>query len=116
MNETSLTLEDNVLLEDGAKCKLVQLQDVRYFETCGNYSKCYFNGGMLLINRSLNYLENRLSNQTFFRANRQFIINLYHVTDVNLISNSKYRIIMSCGKEIFISRRRSQYFREALSI
>jgi two-component system, LytTR family, response regulator len=111
-----LSLNDKVLLEDGSKCKLVVLSDVRYFETCGNYSKTYYSGGMLLIHRSLNYLDSRLSSVHFFRTNRQFIINISHVSNVQLLKDSTYRIVMSCGKEIDISRRRSAAFRDSLCL
>jgi len=111
-----LTLKNKVLLDDGGKCKLVELGDVRFFETYGNYSKTYFDGGMLLINRSLNYLDSRLSKKCFFRANRQYIVNLSHIVSVQMPGNSTYRIVMSCGKEIDISRRRSLQFRKSLTI
>lgn len=111
-----LSLNDKVLLEDGSRCKLVALNEVRYFETCGNYSKTYFSGGMLLIHRSLNYLDKRLASEHFFRANRQFIVNISHVSNVQLLKDSAYRIVMSCGKEIDISRRRSAAFRDSLSL
>ncbi len=111
-----LTINDKVLLDSGEKCKLVQLSDIRYFETYGNYSKAFFNGGVLLINRTLNYLDERLSKRFFFRANRQFIVNLSHIESVRYAKNSILIISMSCGKEITISRRRSQLFRESLAI
>lgn len=109
-----LSVNDKVLLYDGEKCRLVSLGDVRYFETFGNYSKTYFNDGMLVINRTLNYLDSKLPDEYFFRANRQFIINLSHVSGVAAIGSAAFRVIMSCGKEIKISRRRSQHFRDTL--
>ena len=111
-----LTLNHKVLLDAGGKCKLVELGDVRFFETYGNYSKTYFDGGMLLINRSLNYLDSRLSIKSFFRANRQYIVNLSHIESVHTSENSTYKIVMSCGKKIVISRRRSLHFRNSLKI
>ncbi len=111
-----LTPEDKVLLLDGDECKLVKLADIRYFESFGNYSKTYFTGGKLLIYRTLNYLENRLSGQFFFRANRQQLINLSHIQDVQITNKSTFRIEMSCGKQIDISRRRSQKFKCSLSL
>jgi len=106
-----LTLDDNVLLCDGNEYRLVQMRDIRFFETCGNYSKTYFPGGKLLIYRSLNYLDERLSDRYFFRANRQQILNLHHVQNVELLDSSIFRVKMSCGKMIDLSRRRSQEFK-----
>ena len=111
-----LTLKDNVLLHDGEKYKLVELVNVRYFETYGNYSKTYFDGGMFLINRTLNYLESSLPDEYFFRTNRQHIVNLSHIANIHPLKNSSFKIVMSCGKEIELSRRRSRFFRETLSL
>jgi two-component system LytT family response regulator len=117
MNEpTRLTLHDKVLFEDGSRCRLVALREIRYFETFGNYSKTYFPDGSLLIHRSLNYLDSRLPSEHFFRANRQYIVNISHINNVHLLKDSAYRIVMSCGKQIDISRRRSAAFRESLCL
>lgn len=117
MSETEkLTIYDKVLLCDGDDCKLVELSDIRFFETCGNYTKTYFSDGKLLIYRTLSYLEARLSDQYFFRANRQQIVNLSHIKNIHLMDNSAFRIEMTCGKKIELSRRRSQHFRGALSL
>lgn len=112
----ALTPEDTVLLNDGDKCKLVELKNVRYFETCGNYSKTYFSGGALLINRSLNYLESRLPEKCFFRASRQYVVNLSHVDKLNKIGGGQFKLTLTCGKEIEVSRRRSNDFQERLGL
>lgn len=110
----ALSPDDTVLLNDGDKCKLVELSDVRYFETFGNYSKTYFSGGALLINRSLNYLEKRLPEKCFFRTSRQYIVNLSHIEKLNKIEGGQFRLSLTCGKEIDMSRRKSQYLQERL--
>ncbi|MCC5914591.1 MAG: LytTR family transcriptional regulator [Balneolaceae bacterium] len=111
-----LTLNDKILLDGGKKCELVDLKDVRYFETCGNYSKTYYSGGIMLINRTLSYLNDKLPERIFFRANRQYIVNLTHIKNVQLTNHAMFQIEMSCGKEIEISRRRSQEFRDILTL
>lgn len=117
MNKTiPLTLDNKVLLDSGTKCELVELKDVRYFETCGNYCTTYYQNGKMLINRTLNYLDDKLPDRYFFRANRQYIVNLIHIKNVRLTKQSVYHIVMSCGKGIEISRRRSQQFKEILTL
>lgn len=108
-------LEDKVFVRDGEKCWFVKLKEVRFFETYGNYSRIYFKDEKPLVNKSLNSLQRRLSSKTFFRANRQYIINLEQIKDINPWNNESYQVTMSCGKEIRISRRKSQEFDELLS-
>lgn len=111
-----LTLTDKVLLCDGEECELVELREIRFFETCGNYTQTYFRDSKLLIYRTLSYLDTRLSGHYFFRANRQQIINLSHISNIQLMEHSAYQLEMTCGKRINLSRRRSQLFRGAMSI
>lgn len=108
-------IEDKVFVKDGDRCWFIKLKDVRLFETYGNYSRVYFAKEKPLINRSLSYLEERLNPKKFFRANRQHIINLHHIQDINLWSHESYIVNMSCGKQIKISRRNSQQFNNLLS-
>jgi two-component system LytT family response regulator len=54
----------------------VKLGEIRLFESVGNYAKVYFAGHKPLILKSLNALEERLDEKTFFRANRKHIVNL----------------------------------------
>lgn len=111
-----LTLDDKVLLCDGDEYRLIKLGDVRLFETCGNYTRTYFTGGKLLIYRTLSYLDERLPKEHFFRANRQYIINLTFVKNVKVSDGSSLSIEMACGKIIDLSRRRSQQFKGLMSL
>lgn len=111
-----LTLSDKVLLCDGDNCKLVELREVRFFETFGNYTKTYFSDGNLLIYRTLSYLDSRLSARHFFRVNRQQIVNLTHITNIQMLDHTIFRIEMTCGKKLDLSRRRSRKFKEIMSL
>lgn len=82
----ALTIHDSVLLCDGDTCTIVHLCDVHYFETFGNYSQIYFKSDKLIIYRSLSYICSRLSDKHFFRANRQYLINLCHVKDISMLN------------------------------
>lgn len=107
--------EDKVFVKDGDNCWFVQLKEVRFFETYGNYSRVFFKNEKPLVGKSLNYLQNRLDHKKFFRANRQYIINLDHIQEISPWNHESYRVKMSCGKEIDISRRKSQKFDKFLS-
>jgi len=67
---------DQVFVKDGERCWFVQLKYVELFEVNGNYTKIYFEGFKPMVPRTLNYMESRLDPKSFFRANRQQIINL----------------------------------------
>ena len=75
-NQSILTEADQVFVKDGERCWFVKLSDIRLFESVGNYAKVFFGGNKPLILKSLNALEERLDQKTFFRANRKHIVNL----------------------------------------
>ena len=76
INNSILTENDQVFVKDGERCWFVKLSEIRLFESVGNYAKVFFANNKPLILKSLNALEERLDEKTFFRANRKHIVNL----------------------------------------
>jgi two-component system, LytTR family, response regulator len=113
---TMLTEEDQVFVKDGEKCWFVTLADVRLFESVGNYAKVYFGDNKPLILKSLNALEERLDEKTFFRANRKHIINLRWVKNIEPFFNGGLTVSLRGGEEIEVSRRQAVKFKDMLSL
>ncbi|MBA4251908.1 MAG: DNA-binding response regulator [Chlorobiaceae bacterium] len=112
----SLKADDRVFVKDGDRCWFVKLEDVRFFESEGNYVRIYFNENKPLILRTLNYLEERLDQKTFFRASRKHIINLKWVDSVESWLNGGLLVKLRGGQKVEVSRRQSVKFKEMLSI
>lgn len=110
-----LTSESQVFVKDGEKCWLVKLAEVRLFEVSGNYTRIYFKQNRPLILKSLNYLEKRLDPQVFFRANRQQIINLRWVKQLDNWFGGKLKIELKDGQSVEISRRQATKLKDILS-
>jgi len=115
-NKKKLTLEDQVFIKDGEKCWFIQMKEIVLFESEGNYVRIIFKDFKPLILMSLNNLENRLSNTSFFRANRKFIINLHCIKHVENWFNGGLKITLSNNQEIEISRRQAVKFKAQFSI
>ena len=113
--EDKLTSADQVFVKDGEKCWFVQLSDIRLFEVSGNYTTVYFDNSKPMITRTLNYLESRLDDKTFFRANRQQIINLKWIERIEPWFSGSLRIYMKGGEEIDVSRRQTLKFKDLMS-
>lgn len=60
----------------------MKVSEIRYFESEGNYVKVHFEKNKPLILRSLNSLEERMDEKTFFRVNRKFMINVNYITKI----------------------------------
>lgn len=107
---------DQIFLKDGEKCWFVKLEEVRLFESEGNYVRVFFQNYKPLILRSLNNLESRLDQRHFFRANRKFILNLAWIEHIEPWFNGGLRVTLKDGKEIEVSRRQATRFRELMSL
>lgn len=108
--------DDQVFVKDGEKCWFVKLADVRLFESDGNYIKVYFDHFKPMIHKSLNALDERLDDRTFFRASRKHIINLRWVEKIEPWFNGGLLVQLKGGDKIEVSRRQSSKFKEMMSL
>jgi two-component system LytT family response regulator len=107
---------DQVFVKDGEKCWFVKLADIRLFESEGNYVRVYFDKNRPLILRSLNNLDERLNNKTFFRASRKHIINLKWVESIENWFNGGLMVKLLGGEQVEISRRQAAKLKDMMSL
>lgn len=115
-NQKKLTLEDQVFVKDGDRCWFVRLSNVRLFESDGNYIKVYFDNFKPMIHKSLNALDERLDEKSFFRASRKHIINLGWVEGIEPWFNGGLVVTLKGGDRIEVSRRQAARFKEMMSL
>lgn len=115
-NERKLNIDDRIFIKDGEECYFPKLKDVRYFESQGNYVRVFFNENRPMILRSLNALQERLSSEDFFRANRKYLINLHHIKNIENWFNGGLKVELSDQKEIEVSRRQTIRFKDNMSL
>lgn len=111
-----LGLNDQVFVKDGDKCWFVRLSDVRLFESDGNYIKVYFEQFKPMIHKSLNALDERLDDRTFFRASRKHIINLNWVENIETWFNGGLMVQLKGGEKVEVSRRQAAKFKDMMSL
>lgn len=115
-NQKKLTLDDQVFVKDGDRCWFVRLSNVRLFESDGNYIKVYFDNFKPMIHKSLNALDERLDEKSFFRASRKHIINLGWVEAIEPWFNGGLVVTLKGGDRIEVSRRQAARFKEMMSL
>ena len=115
-NNSLLTENDQVFVKDGERCWFVKLSDIRLFESVGNYAKVFFANNKPLILKSLNALEERLDEKTFFRANRKHIVNLRMIDKIEPYFNGGLLLELKGGEKIEVSRRQTVKFKEMMSL
>ncbi len=116
VNRSMLTENDQVFVKDGERCWFVKLNDIRLFESVGNYAKVFFGNNKPLILKSLNALEERLDEKMFFRTNRKHIVNLRMIEKIEPYFNGGLLLELKGGEKIEVSRRQTVKFKEMMSL
>jgi two-component system LytT family response regulator len=111
-----LSLDDQVFVKDGDRCWFVKLSNVKLFESDGNYIKVYFDNFKPMIHKSLNALDERLDEKSFFRASRKHIINLSWVEGIEPWFNGGLVVTLKGGERIEVSRRQAARFKDMMSL
>ncbi|MCB1640178.1 MAG: LytTR family transcriptional regulator, partial [Xanthomonadales bacterium] len=101
---------------DGERCWFVALRDISHMVVDGNYVRVHFGSEKALLNRSLSALEARLEPNLFFRANRNALVNLRAITQIDPWVNDGYRLRLRDGQTLEVSRRQARELRERLSL
>ena len=115
-NSKKLTLGSQIFLRDGEKCWLVKISDIYLFEVDGNYTKIFFQDEKATINKSLNQIEEKLPEDSFFRANRNQIINMEYIGKIDPWFSGNLLVHMPKDTKVEISRRQTNNFKEKLSL
>lgn len=114
--DKKLGLNDQVFVKDGDRCWFVSLNNVRMFESDGNYIKVYFDSNRPMIHKSLNALDEKLDERAFFRASRKHIINLSWVEGIEQWFNGGLMVKLRGGDKVEVSRRQAAKFKDMMSL
>ncbi len=113
--QETFALDNKIFIKDGDDYHLVALKNIRYFESCKNYSRVFFSDQKTFIKKALSSIESRLPANHFFRANRQFIVNLNHIEAMQEGLSEGVELEMKDGMKIEVSRRNASELKKLLS-
>jgi len=111
-----LGADDQVFLRDGEQCWFVALHEISRIVVDGNYARVWFRGEKAMLPRSLSALEARLNPALFFRANRNTLVNLRMVKNIDLAVGEGYDLTLKDGSVVEVSRRQARELRERLAL
>lgn len=105
-----------IFIKDNDQCHLISLSDIVYIESCKNYVCAFFNEKKAFIRKNMAALEQTLPRAIFFRASRQFIVNLNRIDQIKPSVQDGYDLVMDDGKLVEVSRRNAAELKDRLSI
>jgi two-component system, LytTR family, response regulator len=112
----SRSANEHLFIRDGERCHFVKFHEIRLLEVDGNYVRLFFRNTKAMLNKSLNYVEDKLDQQIFFRANRQQIINLNFIANIEPWIGDGLLIHMEDGTKVEASRRQARDLKQRLEL
>lgn len=89
--------------------QVVELDDILYAESSGNYTNLYFNNQqMICTSKPMHEYEELLEDSGFIRIHKSYLVNLLHVKEY--VRGEGGSVILSNNKEIEVSRRKKDQF------
>lgn len=107
---------DRVYVRDDERCWFVPVKAIRLLESEGNQTRLHLEDGSPTIYRSITFLEERLPENLFMRANRSQIVNLEMISSIGPWFSGSIKVVLEGNIEVEFSRRQAQLFRERRSL
>lgn len=107
-NQPEKSLDAHIFIREGERCHFIKFREISRITVEGNYVRLFFGALSAPVPRSLNYVEERLDPQAFFRANRQEIINLNFIERIEPWIGDGLMIVMQDCTEVIASRRQAR--------
>ena len=103
---------DRLLVPDGRRLVPVAMDAIVWIKAEGDYARVYANGRSYLVTRSLKELESRLDADRFLRIHRSAMVQGSHIREVRAQGSSRYKVELSDGTTVIVSRRRAPELRK----
>lgn len=116
LKRAKVSMTDKLFLRENEKCWLIEMKEICYFKSDGNYVKIHFGNNVPSIVNTLNAIEEKLDANHFFRVNRQYIINLNFIQTIQNWFNGGFRLALMNGEVVDASRRQAALFREQFGL
>ncbi|MGE0552696.1 MAG: LytR/AlgR family response regulator transcription factor [Gemmatimonadales bacterium] len=87
------------------KLRVVELDDIRWIESAGNYVKLHTADGVHLVRGALRALERRLDPARFVRIHRSTLVALGAIDRFTPVGHGDYTAVLASGERLTLSRR-----------
>jgi two-component system LytT family response regulator len=100
-----------LFVKDGNKCHWISQREIWLIESVENYARIRFGNKIAYIRRSLNQLEEQLTGEGFFRANRAQLVNTGLIAGVSQAADGRLGLELTNGEMVHLSERAAVKFK-----
>ncbi|MES2514341.1 MAG: LytTR family transcriptional regulator DNA-binding domain-containing protein [Bacteroidota bacterium] len=108
--------KNRIVVKNGSDIRIVPMADVMYIEAYDDYVKIFTKDTYFLKKKTMNYYEQVLDSNLFFRTHRSFIINIQELTKIEPLEKNTYVVLLKNGKKIPLSRSGYSKLKETLGV
>jgi two-component system, LytTR family, response regulator len=98
---------DRLLVPDGRKMVAIAIDDIIWIKAEDDYARVHTPTRSYLVSRTLKDLESRLNPDRFVRLHRSALVQASHIREVAADGGSRYRVRLSDGTNVVVSRTRA---------
>lgn len=102
---------DRLLVPDGRRFVPITMDEIVWIKAEGDYARVHARGRSYMVSRSMKDLEKRLASDRFIRIHRSAIVQTAHIREVRPQGSSRYRVLLSDGTTLIVSRTRAPELR-----
>lgn len=109
-------LIDRIVVKDGAKIHLIELCDLLYIQSCGDYVTLVTPKGEYIKEQTMKYFETHLPESDFVRIHRSAIVQIKQISRLELFGKESYQLFLKNGQKLKISNSGYRLLKERLNL
>lgn len=107
---------DRITVKDGTKIHLIELADLLYIQSCGDYVTLITPEGEYIKEQTMKYFETHLPGSDFVRIHRSAIVQVKQISRLELFGKESYQLILKNGRKLKVSNSGYRLLKERLNL
>jgi len=107
---------ERISVKTGQKLDLLNLDDIMYFQSNGDYVSIYSKEKVYLKEETMKYFESNLPPKQFIRIHRSYIVNVNFINSIENYKKNQFIVKLKNGYELKASLSGYKILKETLSL
>jgi len=95
---------ERIVVKNGGKIKIINVQQIKYLEAADDYVKIYTAEGSFLKAKTMGFYENSLPADGFVRIHRSYFVNVQEITRIDPYEKESHLAILRTGEKLPVSK------------
>jgi DNA-binding LytR/AlgR family response regulator len=108
------TAMSKLLVQTGRGERVLDAAQIDYLQAARNYVSVHADGQEFVVRETLGNLENSLPDSRFVRTHRSYVVNIDRVTEIRPTDSGAWRVLLSSGADVPLSRSYRGPFKELI--